>query len=116
MHELSVINSILNVVLAHGRRNDARRIAAVHLRVGELCDLQNEWMQRYFDMVSKGTIAQGALLKIEMVPARMKCTACAEEFEVNMQALDGLQCPKCGDKKANLISGREYFIESMEII
>ena len=116
MHELSVIDSIIKVVLDHAQKNDAKNIAAVHLRVGELSDLQDEWMQRYFDMVSKNTIAEGALLKIERAPAIMKCAACAEEYKIDVKDLDGIQCPKCGEKKGSLISGREYFIKSMEII
>jgi len=49
MHELSVMEGILNVVLKHARQNGVQRVVAVSLRVGEMTDLVDEWMQRYFD-------------------------------------------------------------------
>ena len=116
MHEISVINSLLKAVLDVAKKNDCQKIVAIHLKVGELSDLQDEWMQRYLDMLSKDTIAQGAKLKIQRVPARMKCTVCSHEFGAVLSDLDGLVCPKCGEKKMNLISGREYFIENMEVV
>jgi hydrogenase nickel incorporation protein HypA/HybF len=116
MHELPIISSILKIVLAEAEKNNSKKVVAIHLRVGVFSDLQDEWMQRYFDYVSKDTIAEGATLKIERVPAMMKCAACSHEFKVTLNDLDGLQCPKCYEKKMNLISGREYYIEGMEVI
>ena len=30
----------------------------IHLQIGEITDFDDEWIQRYFDFVSKGTIAR----------------------------------------------------------
>ena len=60
MHELPVTESILNIVLTHAKRNRARKVISIHLKIGELSDLENEWVQRYFDYLSKDTIAEGA--------------------------------------------------------
>ena len=68
MHELSVMESILNIVVKHALKNDAKKILGISLRVGEMTDLVDEWMQRYFDYLSKETIAAGAVLKIERIP------------------------------------------------
>lgn len=116
MHEISVIRNIIKVVLGIAKQNNCQKIVAIHLQVGELSDLQDEWMQRYFDMFSKETIAQGAQLKIKRIPARMKCTVCQHQFDIRLSELDEMVCPKCGEKKMNLISGNEYFIENMEVI
>ena len=45
MHELPVINQILDVFLKHAEKNDAQKTLSVKLKVGELSDLEPEWMQ-----------------------------------------------------------------------
>ena len=44
MHELQVTERILEVALEHASRHEVTRIVAVHLRVGELSDLEDEWL------------------------------------------------------------------------
>ena len=39
MHELSVMEGILNVVLKHARQHEVQRVVAVSLRIGEMTDL-----------------------------------------------------------------------------
>jgi hydrogenase nickel incorporation protein HypA/HybF len=59
MHELPITESILKIVLKHAEMNSARKVITVHLQVGKLSDLEDDWIQRYFDYLSKGTIAEG---------------------------------------------------------
>lgn len=115
MHELPVTESILKVVLRHAQANDVRRIATIHLRVGKLSDLEDEWIQHYFDYLSEGTVAHGAKLKIERTPIVLRCRACGEDFEADAPKLEEAACPACGVSDWELISGREYFIKEMEV-
>lgn len=116
MHELPVTESILKIVLTHAEKNDVRRVMTIQLQVGRLSHLEDEPMQRYFDYVSKGTLAEGAKLQIERTPIRLECNACAESYTVeNANEID-TPCPQCGKKDAKLISGREYFIKNMEVM
>ena len=88
---------------------------AVHLRIGKLSDLEGEWIQRYFDYLSKGTLVEGAKLKIERMPIIARCNACAESYEVDVKDLKDFICTACGGKEYTLISGREYYIKDMEV-
>ena len=115
MHELPVTESILKVVLKHAEMNRVRQVMAIHLQVGKLSDLEDEWIQRYFDYLSKGTLAQGAKLKIERMPIMIKCDACAASYEADATKLGDLVCPSCGEKGGTLLSGREYYIKDMEV-
>jgi hydrogenase nickel incorporation protein HypA/HybF len=76
MHELPVIQSILDICLQHAARHDVKRILAIHLEIGEMSDLEDQWMQSYFDRVSEGTIAEGAELLIKRAPVVMACDTC----------------------------------------
>lgn len=116
MHELPVCESILKVALTHAAKNNVQKITAIHLQVGELSDLQDEWIQRYFDYLSKDSIAEGAQLKIERIPVVMQCEDCSESFQVDIKKVNEIICPGCKGKKNKLVSGREYFVKSMEVI
>ena len=115
MHELPITESILKIVLKHAEMNNAQKVMAIHLQVGKLSDLEDDWIQRYFDYLSKGTLAEGAKLKIERTPIMVQCYACSTPYEAEMARMDDLVCPSCGERGGTLISGREYYIKEMEV-
>ncbi len=115
MHELPIIESILNIVLKHARMNNARKVMSIDLQIGKLSELEDEWLQRYFDYLSKGTEAEGAKLKIERTPIMMQCAACSASYEVDMAQMGNLICPTCGSNRGTLLSGKNYYIKSMEV-
>ncbi len=116
MHELQVTQRILDIVLRHAQANGASRIISIQLKIGELSDLENEWVQKYFDHLSKDTIAKNAKLKIERAPVVMKCDDCEHSFEINIKEIKDIQCPECAHKKCTFMSGKEYYIKDMEVI
>ena len=115
MHELPITEGILKIVLKHAEMNSVRQVITIHLQIGKLSDLEDEWIQRYFDHLSKGTTAQGAKLKIERMPIMVQCTACSTSYEAEAVKLGDLVCPTCGEKSCTLLSGREYYIKDMEV-
>jgi hydrogenase nickel incorporation protein HypA/HybF len=116
MHELIVVESIVSVVLRHAQMNHARRVTGVFLQVGELSDLQDQWIQHYFDFLSKNTIAAGAKLHIERVPVMFRCRQCNHEYTAQISEIDQALCPECSGEKATLISGAEYNVQNIEAI
>jgi hydrogenase nickel incorporation protein HypA/HybF len=115
MHELPITESILKIVLKHAEKNHVGKVMSISLRVGKLSDLEDDWIQRYFDYLSKGTLAEGAKLKIERTPIMLQCNACSTSYEVEMANIGDAVCPDCGEKDSKLISGREYYIKDMEV-
>jgi hydrogenase nickel incorporation protein HypA/HybF len=116
MHELAVTESILNIVLKNAKASQAKKVVSVGLRIGEMTDLQDEWVQRYFDYLSKSTIAEGAALKIERSPVVFRCHDCGEPFKVNIHEIKDFACPKCGGEKVSFVSGREFIIKDLEVL
>jgi hydrogenase nickel incorporation protein HypA/HybF len=115
MHELPITEEILKIVLKHAQINNVRQVMAIHLQIGKLSDLEDEWIQRYFDYLSKGTLAEGAKLKIQRMPIMMQCSACSASYEAEAAKIGDLACPQCGQKESSLLSGREYYIKDMEV-
>lgn len=114
MHELPVMNRILAVAEKHARMNRIQRILKIDLEVGRLSDLEEKWMRRYFDQISKGSIAEGALLSVEWKPVVLACSACGTTFEPELSGDSPSACPECLNTGGTLVSGRGYVIKSME--
>jgi hydrogenase nickel incorporation protein HypA/HybF len=114
MHELPVTKSILGIVLRHAEDNGVEKILTIDLSIGALSDLEAEWIQKYFDHLSRGTPAQGAKLRVRRSPLTFSCEPCSREFTAGREELEGASCPKCGSRDAALISGTGYTVESME--
>jgi hydrogenase nickel incorporation protein HypA/HybF len=116
MHELQITERILNVVLKHAEGREVRRVVRIHLRIGALSDLEDEWIQHYFDYLSRGTVAENAQLAITRSLLVMSCRSCSCSFEIKRQELGSARCPECGDSDSELVAGREYLIEKMEVL
>lgn len=115
MHELPVMKNILDIVIQHAGKHRVRKVRAIELEIGMFSDLEEEWMQRYFDYLSKGTLAQKADLRIKWIPITFECQDCNKSFPAERRGLPDLVCPDCGGKRLVLISGREYRIKNMEV-
>ncbi len=116
MHELPVTKSICEIVLRHAANNDATKVLSVTLEIGALSDLQREWLQRYFDHLSRGTVAEKARLDIDRVPAVFRCRGCHQSFEVLSLLGESLACGQCRSGDVILVSGRQYMVKRIEVI
>ncbi len=114
MHELSVIQSVLDIVIDYATKANAKQVKQINLEIGELSGFIPEWIQNYFDFVSKDTISEKAKLNIKQIPAKFKCLECKKEFGIKKGKLEFI-CPKCKSKDVDLLQGREYLIKSIEV-
>ena len=114
MHELPVTEKILDIALKHAEDNDAKKIHSITLRVGGLTDLKEEWLQRYFDYLSRDTIAADARLIVVNEGIRLRCGQCKTMIETEKSDLEDVICPHCqAEDGFSVLSGREYYIEEM---
>ena len=115
IHELAITEDLLKVVMQYAEENQAQRVVIINLQVGELRDFTEEWMQRYFDYLSRGTIAEGGKIVIRKSPVAVQCLECAHAFNADIRQ-DNLLCPGCGCPQVKLVSGNEFLIESIGVI
>jgi len=116
MHELPITEKILAIVLRHAKAAGAQRVVSVRLTIGAASDLEGEWIQKYFDHLSRDTVAHRAMLRIERAAAAMTCPACGRSFEADAGAWQDARCPDCGDARCQLVSMPPYRIEDMQVI
>ncbi len=113
MHELTVTENILNLVLEAAQKADARRITAVNLVIGDLSSFVDESVQFYFDLLSRGTIAEGAVLNFRREHAVATCRECGHEFQVSPPLAPF--CPNCGGYQLEVCGGQGLAVDSIEV-
>lgn len=116
MHELPIVRNLLKIALDRAAAAGADRIVALDLRVGALCDGDARWIERYFTLAAKGTIAAGAALRIEREPLSAECAACGRRFEPAIKGRKKIRCPGCGSEDCSFLGGSDYRLEKMEVL
>ena len=111
MHELSLMAALRDQALAEARRHGAEQITAIRLRIGSLAGVEPDALQLAYAVVMEGSIAAGAELVIELVPARCWCRSCEACFVADQGVCE---CPRCGTLSRELRQGRELQLVSRE--
>ncbi len=111
MHELSIAESLLEIVSEEARKHGLQQIKTIRLQIGEFAAVVPESLTFCFDLVSRDTIAAGAVLEIESVGIVGRCEKCDLTFDVQDQVF---LCPRCGEPIIELVSGRELSVLSIE--
>jgi hydrogenase nickel incorporation protein HypA/HybF len=109
MHEVSITQEI---VAAIAERLGDREVTVVRLEIGKLSGVVADAVRFCFDLVAEGTVVQGARLEIEEPPGRLLCRDCAAEYEAEWIVV---LCPVCGSAHAEVLSGNELRIRSVEV-
>ena len=116
MHELAAVKSIHDIVLRHAQKASADRVLSVNLEIGALSDLQDEWVHRYFDHLSRGTIAEGAVVGIVRVPGVFRCNDCETVFEVRSLMGEDPGCSQCDSSEVSVLAGRAIQVKDIEVV
>ncbi len=112
MHEQSLTEKMLKLVLEQAALHDARTIKQIRIVIGDLSGIIPGCVRHYFGIIAAGTPAEGARLDLVRGKALLYCPACGREFE--KRPADFL-CPDCGGLGRLTESGRECFVESIEV-
>jgi hydrogenase nickel incorporation protein HypA/HybF len=112
MHEVSIMAEALRMAEDAAKSAGASRVLKLRLRVGSLSGVVPDALRFAFDVVGADTLAAGATLEIEPVPAACWCATCRAEFEC---ADFFNECPRCHNFSGELRRGRELEIASVEM-
>jgi len=112
MHELSVTQSMMDIVLDQAKAADAKKVTKINVVIGELSGVVSDCVQFYFDFLKKGNAAEEATLDFKLVPVELKCRDCQTIFSP-----DGSTwvCPKCKGIGIDVVHGQESYVESIEV-
>jgi hydrogenase nickel incorporation protein HypA/HybF len=109
MHELSIADSLLEIVSRHAQ---GRRVERVELAVGHLRQVVPSALEFAFELLAAGTCAEGAELAIRDVAAAGRCRACDVRSALTELPL---RCPSCGGVDLEMLAGEELMVEALEL-
>lgn len=120
MHEFSVMSEMVNVIRAEVESRGIIKVNEVVLAVGELAFLAPEQLEfSYGVLVEKDDVMKDSVLKIEEVPASVRCREC--DYSGGVEYIAGeddhfrmpvINCPQCGGA-VDIASGRECQIKNL---
>jgi len=112
MHEMSIIESLLDAVRAELVKYPGAQVTVVRVRVGALRLVVPEVLQLCYAAAIRGTPWEGSRLELETVAATARCRQCGNQFAVEEQ---WFECPSCGAFGAELLSGQELDLVNIEL-
>ncbi|MBI5190194.1 MAG: hydrogenase maturation nickel metallochaperone HypA [Nitrospirae bacterium] len=112
MHEVSICESIIDILKQQAAARGKARVTLVRLKIGEMAGVVEDSMRFAFEVVSKDTLAEGAELVIDLVPLMARCKACGADFPIEGYAFS---CAVCGSPEIEVVSGRELMIDEIEL-
>ena len=112
MHEMSLCEGVLQVILEHADSQGFCKVKTVWLEIGGLSGVEKEAMRFCFDAVMRDTLAEGAKLEIIDVPGKAWCMQCGKTVQVS-QRFD--HCPDCESYQLQVTGGDEMRIKELEV-
>jgi hydrogenase nickel incorporation protein HypA/HybF len=112
VHELSIAESILDLAVEEAKKRNSTAVVTIKLRLGEFTGVAREALEFGFEIARQDTLAERAVLEIEVVPLKTRCPLCG----LIGRPIDDfcLLCAACGSPM-EIISGREMQVEYLEL-
>lgn len=112
MHEMSLAESVVQLVEAAAAGERAQRVSCVWVEIGQLSCVAPAALRFCFDAVARGGIAAGARLEIVEIAGAGRCEACAADFALSeLPAM----CPVCGSARVQPQRGTEMRVREIAV-
>jgi hydrogenase nickel incorporation protein HypA/HybF len=115
MHELSIAQSLIEIVQQEMAKHQVTQLRKITLKYGRLSQVVPDALEFAFEMLAKGTSLEGAVFTMVEVPLRVACRACAIEFCPTDEEMILMTCPACGEEFGHkVLEGKELYIDNIE--
>jgi hydrogenase nickel incorporation protein HypA/HybF len=108
---MGITQGILASAFEAADKAGATQITEIRISVGELTEIQDFALQFAFESLTPGTIAEGATLTVNNIPARSHCNSCGADYDHDRFQMI---CPICESLNVTPLQGRELRIDSIE--
>jgi hydrogenase nickel incorporation protein HypA/HybF len=113
MHEMSLVEGIRSIVEDQARAHAFTRVTVLRLEIGRFAGVEKPALEFAWDVVMRGSPAEGARLQMIDLPGQALCYDCAVTVEID-DRFD--PCPRCGGGRLLPQGGDEMRIKDMEVI
>lgn len=112
MHELSIAESILDIINDNVSKEELSNVRTVNMKVGTMAGVVCESLEFSFQALTAGTPLATASLLIDHIPYQIHCTSCdktsTSEFGLST-------CPRCAGTETRVVSGMELQVVSIDL-
>ncbi|MEX3018566.1 hydrogenase maturation nickel metallochaperone HypA [Kluyvera sp. STS39-E] len=113
MHEITLCQRALEIVEQQAQRNGAKRVTGVWIKVGAFSCVETSAMTFCFDLVCRGTLAEGCELHVEEQEAECWCDTCQQY--VQLVSVHVRRCPQCHSDNLQIVADDGLQIQRIEI-
>jgi len=113
MHEMSLCENIREIIQEQARADGFTKVNCVWLEVGPLSCVEPDALRFGFDVVMRGSVAEGATVEIVTPLAKARCPGCGMTATIR-QRYD--PCPTCGFGPMEMIQGDALKISKLEVV
>ncbi|EMH4163611.1 hydrogenase maturation nickel metallochaperone HypA [Pluralibacter gergoviae] len=113
MHEITLCQRALEIIEQQAANNGARRVTGVWLSVGAFSCVEPAALNFCFELVCRGTLAEGSALHIEEQQAECWCPTCRQY--VQLLSPHVRRCPQCQSSELRIVADDGLQIQRIEI-
>jgi len=113
MHEMSLAESVREIVDETARAHGGTRVTLVRLEIGQLAQVEIEAMRFAFEVVRRGSLAALADLEIQEIDGSAWCMACSSPVVI---ARRSEPCPRCHSHQLQVTGGDRMRVIDIEIV
>lgn len=111
MHEMSLMQGVVDLLRKSALENNIKKITRVLLVVGEMTMAVPDALQFAFETFKDEELFRSAVLEIRMEPVRGECKDCHCQFDIKDFVF---LCPSCSGPNVRVASGRDLYIDYYE--
>ncbi len=112
MHEMSIAQSLVEIIQEEMSRHNASTLRSVTLHIGKMSAIVPDSLSFCFQVITTGTPLEGARLLMEVIPLRGRCRSCSQAFEIKDYVF---VCPTCRSPDIEVTSGQDLSIVEIEV-
>jgi len=112
LHEFSVVQNLLYLIEENARKNNAKEVSKVVVKIGKLSGIEPHLLKLAFDTFKEKTICENAELNMIIQDIIAKCEDCRKEFVVEN---NHFICPFCNSYNLQILDGEDMYLMSLEM-
>ncbi|MDI4657403.1 hydrogenase maturation nickel metallochaperone HypA [Xanthobacter autotrophicus] len=113
MHEMAVCESLLSAMEEAAKAQNFSRVTRVRLAIGRFAGIEVEALRFGFDVVMRGSLAEGAELVVLEEDGSAWCFDCCETVALSHRLAS---CPTCGGERLVPNGGTDMKIKDLEVL
>ena len=114
MHEMGIAQELVQIALnAIPDDIENPKVEILNLKIGKLAAVVEHSLTFCLEIITKDTPLENVRVNIDLVPVRVRCNSCGNEWEIKNSVF---RCPFCEDGDVEMLTGREIEITSLELV